>query len=66
MPQVLFCVTLVAVPSTCRYYSAVPPPPNPAIDNALLHTTIRMPIYKQILAEILTSTLTSLKTVMQT
>ncbi|KAG1764063.1 hypothetical protein EV702DRAFT_1155002 [Suillus placidus] len=49
-----------------RYYSAVPPLPNPAIDNALPHITIQMPVYKESLATVLTPSLTSLKTGMQT
>ncbi|KAG1781357.1 glycosyl transferase family group 2-domain-containing protein [Suillus placidus] len=49
-----------------RYYSAVPPLPNPAIDNALPHITIQMPVYKESLATVLTPSLTSLKTAMQT
>ncbi|KAG2336626.1 hypothetical protein BDR05DRAFT_896462 [Suillus weaverae] len=49
-----------------RYYSAVPPVPNPAIDNALPHITIQMPVYKESLATVLTPSLTSLKTAMQT
>ncbi|KAG2368937.1 glycosyl transferase family group 2-domain-containing protein [Suillus spraguei] len=49
-----------------RYYSAIPPPPNPAIDNALPHITIQMPVYKESLATVLTPSLTSLKTAMQT
>ncbi|KAG2059448.1 hypothetical protein BDR06DRAFT_1003558 [Suillus hirtellus] len=49
-----------------RYYSAVPPLPNPAIDNALPHITIQMPVYKESLATVLTPSLTSIKTAMQT
>jgi hypothetical protein len=36
-----------------RYYSALPPRPNPAIDNALPHITIQMPVYKESLATVL-------------
>lgn len=36
-----------------RYYSAIPPPPNPAIDNALPHITIQMPVYKESLTAVL-------------
>lgn len=49
-----------------RYYSAVPPLPNPAIDNALPHITIQMPVYKESLGAVLTPSLTSLKKAMQT
>ncbi|KAG1725990.1 Chs5p-Arf1p-binding proteins-domain-containing protein [Suillus lakei] len=49
-----------------RYYSAVLPPPNPVVDNALPHITIQMPVYKESLATVLTPSLTSLKTAVQT
>ncbi|KAG1733862.1 glycosyl transferase family group 2-domain-containing protein [Suillus paluster] len=49
-----------------RYYSAIRPAPNPAVDNALPHITIQMPVYKESLATVLTPSLISLKTAMQT
>lgn len=30
-----------------RYYSAIPPKPNKAVDAALPHLTIQMPVYKE-------------------
>lgn len=34
-----------------RFYSAVPPKPNPEVDNRLPHITIQMPVYKESLKE---------------
>ncbi|KAG2127997.1 glycosyl transferase family group 2-domain-containing protein [Suillus clintonianus] len=69
--QILQSVTFAVGPiahyhQNSRYYSAVPPLPNPVVDNALPHITIQMPVYKESLATVLTPSLTSLKTAMQT
>lgn len=69
--QILQNVTFVVGPiahyhQNSRYYSAVPPLPNPAVDNSLPHITIQMPVYKESLATVLAPSLTSLKTAMQT
>ncbi|KAG1740933.1 glycosyl transferase family group 2-domain-containing protein [Suillus lakei] len=69
--QILQNVTFAVGPiahyhQNSRYYSAIPPIPNPAVDNALPHITIQMPVYKESLATVLTPSLTSLKTAMQT
>ncbi|OJA16706.1 hypothetical protein AZE42_11524 [Rhizopogon vesiculosus] len=49
-----------------RYYSAIPPLPNPVVDNALPHITIQMPVYKESLIAVLEPSLTSIKAAMQT
>jgi len=34
-----------------KYYSAVPPKPNPEVDSRLPHITVEMPVYKESLEE---------------
>ena len=36
-----------------KYYSAIPPLPNKAVDNNLPHITIQMPVYKESLETVL-------------
>ncbi|TFK47355.1 hypothetical protein OE88DRAFT_1636588 [Heliocybe sulcata] len=49
-----------------RYFSAVPPAPNKAIDNNLPHVSIQMPVYKESLEAVLAPSIESLKKAMQT
>jgi cellulose synthase/poly-beta-1,6-N-acetylglucosamine synthase-like glycosyltransferase len=49
-----------------KYYSAVRPGPNKAIDANLPHLTIEMPVYKESLKETIAPSVYSLKTAMQT
>jgi cellulose synthase/poly-beta-1,6-N-acetylglucosamine synthase-like glycosyltransferase len=49
-----------------KYYSAVRPGPNKAIDAHLPHLTIEMPVYKESLAETIAPSVYSLKKAMQT
>ncbi|KAH7890394.1 glycosyl transferase family group 2-domain-containing protein [Phlebopus sp. FC_14] len=49
-----------------RFYSAVPPKPNKAVDAALPHITIQMPVYKEGLEAVLAPSIESLKRAMQT
>ncbi|KAJ6542316.1 glycosyl transferase family group 2-domain-containing protein [Mycena vulgaris] len=48
------------------YYSAVKPPPNPAVDNALPHVTIQCPVYKESLHKTIAPSVLSVKKAMQT
>ncbi|ESK90098.1 glycosyltransferase family 2 protein [Moniliophthora roreri MCA 2997] len=52
--------------SNSKYYSAVPPPPNKAVDGNLPHITIQMPVYKESLENVLMPSIQSLKRAMQT
>ena len=49
-----------------KYYSAIKPYPNPAVDNKLPHVTIQMPVYKESLTETIAPSCESLKKAMQT
>ncbi|KAJ6479644.1 glycosyl transferase family group 2-domain-containing protein [Mycena sanguinolenta] len=49
-----------------RYYSAVKPAPNPAVDAALPHVTVELPVYKESLEETIAPSVYSLKKAMQT
>ncbi|KAF7313187.1 Glyco-trans-2-like domain-containing protein [Mycena kentingensis (nom. inval.)] len=49
-----------------RYYSAVRPEPNPAVDQALPHITIELPVYKESLEETIAPSVFSIKKAMQT
>ncbi|KAL0947953.1 hypothetical protein HGRIS_010582 [Hohenbuehelia grisea] len=49
-----------------RYYSAVPPEPNPEVDAHLPHVTIELPVYKESLEETIAPSVFSLKKAMQT
>ncbi|EEB96576.1 hypothetical protein MPER_04269, partial [Moniliophthora perniciosa FA553] len=49
-----------------KYYSAIPPPPNKAVDGNLPHITIQMPVYKESLENVLMPSIQSLKRAMQT
>jgi hypothetical protein len=49
-----------------KYYSAVKPGPNKAVDANLPHVTIEMPVYKESLKETIAPSVHSLKTCMQT
>ncbi|KAG8792494.1 hypothetical protein FRC17_008591, partial [Serendipita sp. 399] len=49
-----------------KYYSAVRPAANPAVDNNLPHITIQMPVYKESLKETIAPSCESIKKAMQT
>ena len=49
-----------------KYYSAIPPHPNPAVDRALPHVTIQMPVYKESLDAVLAPSIQSIKKAMKT
>jgi len=49
-----------------KYYSAIPPRPNPTVDRALPHITIQMPVYKERLETVLAPSIESLKKAMKT
>ncbi|KAF8589551.1 hypothetical protein K439DRAFT_1332659 [Ramaria rubella] len=49
-----------------KYYSAVRPAPNRAVDESLPHITIQMPVYKESLEQTITPSVESLKKAMQT
>ncbi|KAJ4481261.1 glycosyl transferase family group 2-domain-containing protein [Lentinula aciculospora] len=49
-----------------RYYSAVPPEPNPEVDTRLPHVTVELPVYKESLEETIALSVNSLKKAMQT
>ena len=49
-----------------KYYSAIPPRPNPALDRALPHITIQMPVYKEGLDAVLAPSIQSIKKAMKT
>lgn len=49
-----------------KYYSAIPPLPNPAVDRALPHITIQMPVYKESLETVLAPSIQSIKKAMKT
>ncbi|KAJ7229659.1 glycosyl transferase family group 2-domain-containing protein [Mycena haematopus] len=49
-----------------RYYSAIKPAPNAAVDGALPHVTVELPVYKESLEETIAPSVYSLKKAMQT
>jgi cellulose synthase/poly-beta-1,6-N-acetylglucosamine synthase-like glycosyltransferase len=49
-----------------KYYSAIPPRPNPTVDRALPHVTIQMPVYKESLEAVLAPSIQSIKKAMKT
>ncbi|KAJ6567737.1 glycosyl transferase family group 2-domain-containing protein [Mycena vulgaris] len=49
-----------------KYYSAIKPRPNKAVDEHLPHITIQMPVYKESLETVLAPSIESLKKAMQT
>lgn len=49
-----------------KFYSAIPPLPNKAVDNNLPHITIQMPVYKESLETVLAPSIESIKRAMQT
>lgn len=49
-----------------KYYSAIRPPPNPAVDRALPHITIQMPVYKESLETVLAPSIQSIKKAVKT
>ncbi|KAJ7850100.1 glycosyl transferase family group 2-domain-containing protein [Mycena leptocephala] len=49
-----------------RYYSAIKPAPNPAVDAHLPHVTVELPVYKESLEETIAPSVYSLKKAMQT
>ncbi|KIK57287.1 hypothetical protein GYMLUDRAFT_204172 [Collybiopsis luxurians FD-317 M1] len=49
-----------------KYFSAVKPHPNRAVDSNLPHITIQMPVYKENLESVLTPSIQSIKRAMQT
>ncbi|KAJ7737267.1 hypothetical protein DFH07DRAFT_753091 [Mycena maculata] len=49
-----------------RYYSAIKPAPNPAVDNALPHITIQCPVYKESLRKTIAPSVLWVKKAMQT
>lgn len=49
-----------------KYYSAIPPRPNPTVDRALPHITIQMPVYKEGLEAVLAPSIQSIKKAMKT
>ncbi|KAF9074579.1 glycosyl transferase family group 2-domain-containing protein [Rhodocollybia butyracea] len=49
-----------------RYYSAVPPGPNPEVDSRLPHVTVELPVYRESLEETIAPSVHSLKKAMQT
>jgi len=49
-----------------KYYSAIKPAPNKAVDNQLPHITIQMPVYRESLESVLAPSFSSLKKAMQT
>lgn len=49
-----------------KYYSAIKPAANPAVDSKLPHVTIQMPVYKESLSETIAPSCESLKKAMQT
>ncbi|KAJ6572342.1 hypothetical protein B0H19DRAFT_937569, partial [Mycena capillaripes] len=49
-----------------RYYSAMKPAPSPAVDAALPHVTIELPVYKESLEETITPSVYSINKAMQT
>ncbi|KAJ6629846.1 glycosyl transferase family group 2-domain-containing protein [Mycena sp. CBHHK59/15] len=49
-----------------RYYSALRPAPNKAVDAALPHVTVELPVYKESLEETIAPSVYSLKKAMQT
>ncbi|KAF5339551.1 hypothetical protein D9611_011423 [Ephemerocybe angulata] len=52
--------------SNSKYYSAIKPRPNKAVDMNLPHVTIQMPVYKESLEQVLAPSIRSLKKAMQT
>ncbi|KAL0959386.1 hypothetical protein HGRIS_014637 [Hohenbuehelia grisea] len=49
-----------------KFYSAIKPRPNFAVDNNLPHITIQMPVYKESLESVLAPSIESIKKAMQT
>ncbi|KAG1848118.1 glycosyl transferase family group 2-domain-containing protein, partial [Suillus subluteus] len=49
-----------------RYYSAVPPSPNKAVDAALPHITVELPVFKESLEHTIAPSVFSIKKAMQT
>ncbi|KAJ7025944.1 glycosyl transferase family group 2-domain-containing protein [Mycena alexandri] len=69
--QVVSCISFVIGPvaqyhENSRYYSAVRPEPNPAVDSQLPHVTIELPVYKESLEETISPSVYSIKKAMQT
>ncbi|KAJ7364628.1 glycosyl transferase family group 2-domain-containing protein [Mycena albidolilacea] len=69
--QVISSITFLIGPvaqyhENSRYYSALKPAPNPALDAALPHVTVELPVYKESLDETITPSVNSLKKAMQT
>ncbi|KAK7018371.1 Glyco-trans-2-like domain-containing protein [Favolaschia claudopus] len=69
--QVISSITFLIGPvaqyhENSRYYSAVKPAPNAALDGALPHVTVELPVYKESLEETIAPSVYSLKKAMQT
>ncbi|KAF8201059.1 glycosyl transferase family group 2-domain-containing protein [Mycena galopus ATCC 62051] len=75
--SLFFCLQLIQNITMCigpvahfhqnsKYYSAIKPRPNKAVDDALPHITIQMPVYKESLQTVLAPSIESLKKAMQT
>ncbi|KAJ7122674.1 glycosyl transferase family group 2-domain-containing protein [Mycena crocata] len=69
--QVVSCISFLIGPvaqyhENSRYYSAIRPVPNPAVDAALPHVTVELPVYKESLEETIAPSVYSLKKAMQT
>jgi cellulose synthase/poly-beta-1,6-N-acetylglucosamine synthase-like glycosyltransferase len=69
--QIIQNITMMIGPiahyhTNSKYYSAIRPLPNPAVDRALPHITIQMPVYKESLEAVLTPSIQSIKKAMKT
>ncbi|KAH9938819.1 glycosyl transferase family group 2-domain-containing protein [Epithele typhae] len=75
--SLFFCCQIISTVSFCigpvahyhqnsKYYSAIKPAPNKAVDTNLPHITIQMPVYKESLTETIAPSVYSLKKAMQT
>lgn len=65
--NICFCIGPVSqYHENSKYYSAVKPEPNKAVDERLPHITIQMPVYKESLEQTITPSVESLKKAMQT
>ncbi|KAF7338492.1 Glyco-trans-2-like domain-containing protein [Mycena venus] len=65
--NVTMCIGPVAhFHENSKYYSAIKPRPNKAVDENLPHITIQMPVYKESLQTVLAPSIESLKKAMQT
>ncbi|GJJ11705.1 hypothetical protein Clacol_005941 [Clathrus columnatus] len=65
--NICFCIGPVSqYHENSKYYSAVKPAPNKAVDQKLPHITIQMPVYKESLEQTITPSVESLKKAMQT